>query len=571
LKVFGIFEGGGVRGYAHVGALRALERRNVTFEAVAGTSIGAIVAALVAAGYRPDELYREDEEGVAHGIAAVGIGQFLSALDLGISKRVHDDLNLLKTIDRWCRQLRLPSLLDIRRSGLLVAMAWIATPLIWALSPLGYLRHRQGLSRLWRRFGLAETATARAWLDNALRQKLTVDDPPRPLVFGDLPIPLRVIVGDVKSGAMRVAGADKTEPLVDAVLASASFPLFFAPDGANGTWLVDGGIVSNLPAWVFDRERAASSISIPTIALRLVGEDKGLDRALHTLARFLPRLAATILNGARELQFRRIDDHHLIALPAEIDVLAFHEMEAKRSALVEAGDKAVEAYFETHFGPVDPQRAATMLALVAAHTRQVLATPAVVRAWVLMGVDEEYVRVAYAANMGQDADDQLVIRRGSPGAACVFERKEPVLVNIPDVAAAYGSDPLYKYEHAVRARSVKTVCALPIFADPMDWLRPPDKRAPPIAVLGLDLDEDSRLAFVSEPIEDRMATYAQIVGECLRDRVVARLQPAQPARSPTDNSTLWTIAPGVEVYQRKTRALVFDADTAQLIQEARAA
>jgi len=571
LRVFGIFEGGGVRGYAHVGALRALERRKVEFEGVAGTSIGAIVAVLVAAGYKSRELYREDKNGVAHGIAAVEIDQFLSALDLKISKRVHDDLNFLKAIDRFCRWLRLPSVLDVRRSGVLVVIAWIITPLLWALSPFGYLRHRQGLSRLWQRFGLAETATARAWLDAALRKKLKVKDSTRPLVFGDLPIPLRVIVGDVKAGAMHVVGDDKMEPLVDAVLASASFPLFFAPDDEKGTWRVDGGVVSNLPAWVYDRERSASPISIPTIALRLVGQEKATDRALHTLARFLPRLGTTILDGARELQFRRIDDNHLIDLPAEIDVLAFHEMAAKRSALVDAGDKAVEAYFETHFGPVDPQRAAKLLGLVAAHTRQVLGSSALVRAWVLMDVDKEYVRTAYAANMEEDADDQLLIRRGSPGAACVFDRKEPVLVSIPDLVAAYGTNPLYKYEHAVRAQTVKTVCALPIFADPQDWLRPIARRTTPIAILGLDLDEDAKLAFVSADIEDRMATYAQIVGECLRDRVVAQLQPAQPARPPTDNSALWSIAPGVEVYQRKTRALVFDADIAQLIQEAKAA
>lgn len=559
-----------MRGYAHVGALRALERRKVEFEGVAGTSIGAIVAALVAAGYESRDLYREDKNGKAHGIAAVEINQFLSALDLKISKRLHDDLNLLKGIDRFCRRLHLPSVLDIRRSGMLVVIAWIVTPLLWVLSPFGYLRHRQGLGRLWRRFGLVETATARAWLDSALRKKLNVKDAARPLVFGDLPIPLRVIVGDVRAGEMRVVGDDKSEPLVDAVLASASFPLFFAPDDANGTWRVDGGVVSNLPAWVYDGERSAAPVSIPTIALRLVGQEK--DRALFTLARFLPRLGATILDGARQLQFRRIDNHHLIDLPAEVDVLAFHEMTAKRSALVDAGDKAVEDYFETHFGPVDPQRAANLLGYVAAHTKQILATSALVRAWVLLtGVDKEYVRTAYAANMEDDADDQLLIRRGSPGAACVFDRKEPVLVNIPALFAAYGADPLYKYEHAVRAQTVKTVCALPIFADPQDWLRPLAKRATPIAVLGLDLDEDARLAFLSADIEDRLATYAQIVGECLRDREVAQLQPAQPARPPSNNSALWTIAPGVDVYQRKTRALVFDADTAQLIQEAKAA
>jgi NTE family protein len=53
------FEGGGVRGLAYIGALQAVEdagiRPNVT--AVAGTSAGAITAALVAAGYSSKELH----------------------------------------------------------------------------------------------------------------------------------------------------------------------------------------------------------------------------------------------------------------------------------------------------------------------------------------------------------------------------------------------------------------------------------------------------------------------------------------------------------------------------------
>jgi NTE family protein len=42
---------GGAKGFAHVGALKAFERHGVEFDAVAGTSIGAIVGALVAMGW----------------------------------------------------------------------------------------------------------------------------------------------------------------------------------------------------------------------------------------------------------------------------------------------------------------------------------------------------------------------------------------------------------------------------------------------------------------------------------------------------------------------------------------
>lgn len=51
--VFAVFEGGGVKGIAHVGALaRFHEEEELQFRGYAGTSAGAIVAALAAVGYR---------------------------------------------------------------------------------------------------------------------------------------------------------------------------------------------------------------------------------------------------------------------------------------------------------------------------------------------------------------------------------------------------------------------------------------------------------------------------------------------------------------------------------------
>jgi predicted acylesterase/phospholipase RssA len=56
MDAYGIFQGGGAKGYAHVGALKAAEERDIRFTRLAGTSAGAIVASLVAAGYSADEL-----------------------------------------------------------------------------------------------------------------------------------------------------------------------------------------------------------------------------------------------------------------------------------------------------------------------------------------------------------------------------------------------------------------------------------------------------------------------------------------------------------------------------------
>ena len=49
--------GGGVKGAAHIGVLKALEEENIKIDYIGGTSSGSIVATLYAAGYMPDEIY----------------------------------------------------------------------------------------------------------------------------------------------------------------------------------------------------------------------------------------------------------------------------------------------------------------------------------------------------------------------------------------------------------------------------------------------------------------------------------------------------------------------------------
>src|SRR3989442_5807942 len=56
LKCDAVFEGGGVKGIGLVGAMAITEAKGYEFVNLAGTSAGAIVATLVAAGYRASEL-----------------------------------------------------------------------------------------------------------------------------------------------------------------------------------------------------------------------------------------------------------------------------------------------------------------------------------------------------------------------------------------------------------------------------------------------------------------------------------------------------------------------------------
>lgn len=51
-----VLGGGGIKGYGHIGVLKALEERNVRIGKVTGVSIGSLVAILYKNGYTPDEM-----------------------------------------------------------------------------------------------------------------------------------------------------------------------------------------------------------------------------------------------------------------------------------------------------------------------------------------------------------------------------------------------------------------------------------------------------------------------------------------------------------------------------------
>src|SRR3954467_8736055 len=61
--IFAIFEGGGAKGIAHVGALQAIEENALDIIGVAGTSAGALVAVLAAIGFDANDIMSATEAG----------------------------------------------------------------------------------------------------------------------------------------------------------------------------------------------------------------------------------------------------------------------------------------------------------------------------------------------------------------------------------------------------------------------------------------------------------------------------------------------------------------------------
>ena len=57
MKIGIALSGGGIRGIAHAGVLKALEENNIKIDVIGGTSAGGMVASLYAMGIEPEEIH----------------------------------------------------------------------------------------------------------------------------------------------------------------------------------------------------------------------------------------------------------------------------------------------------------------------------------------------------------------------------------------------------------------------------------------------------------------------------------------------------------------------------------
>jgi len=188
-----VLSGGGARGAAHIGVLRALEQMQVPVDAVAGTSMGAVVGGLYAAGLTGEEIERVFQELDWQDM----IRDRAPRRDLAY-RRKQDDRNILAR-------------------GTLGVSAAKGVEL-----PLG-LVGGQKISQALR------TATARV---------SDVQD------FDRLPTPFRALATDLETGEPIVLGQGD---LVTVLRASMSAPGVLTPVEVDGRLLVDGGLVDNLP------------------------------------------------------------------------------------------------------------------------------------------------------------------------------------------------------------------------------------------------------------------------------------------------------------------------------------
>ncbi len=264
-RVYCVFEGAGARGLGHVGAFRSLSKHNVEISGLAGTSAGAILAALACAGYTADELF-SDRAGT----------NILDSLDLDVG---NDDAT------RTNEPARTPAKLfgdaawrRIRAIRFLIANGWLLKVFAFlvlavALSGLWFFPQAALAVLLLVLFALAGCAaffmngvvsldTVKVGLDQLIAIKHHGQRKGKAVTFRDLAdagrLPLKIVAANITKQELTVFSAETTPDVAvsDAVCASIAIPGVFKPRYVDGNWYMDGGLVSNLPAWTFDDERS---------------------------------------------------------------------------------------------------------------------------------------------------------------------------------------------------------------------------------------------------------------------------------------------------------------------------
>ncbi len=192
-KIGLVLSGGGARGVAHIGVLKALEQLHVRVDYIAGTSMGAVIGGLYSSGMSPEEIERW--------FAEADWRYLLSDAPPRASRSFRDkerDARLNQNLQ-----------IGVSRSGQVQV-------------PAGFISGQKLLLNL---------------------RELTLPVRNRNN-FDRLPIPFRAIATDLQTGEKVVLGSGS---LADAMRASMAVPGVFTPHEIDGRLLVDGGLSSNLP------------------------------------------------------------------------------------------------------------------------------------------------------------------------------------------------------------------------------------------------------------------------------------------------------------------------------------
>ena len=191
LKVALVLSGGGVKGYAHLGVLRVLERENIKIDYITGTSIGALVGTLYSIGYSVDEIEKFLDD--------VNVSSFLET----VTDNTNLSLEKKESLKKYSAYLSFDNELNFSFPK-----------------------------------GLKGTGEEYLILKKMLGKYEYMDS------FDNFPIPLRIVATNLNTGETK---AFSKGDVAKVLIASMAIPSIFEPMKIDGEIYVDGLVSRNLP------------------------------------------------------------------------------------------------------------------------------------------------------------------------------------------------------------------------------------------------------------------------------------------------------------------------------------
>lgn len=257
-----VLSGGGARGAAHVGVLKILEQLHIPIDAIAGTSMGALVGGLYASGLSPREIE--------------AIMTSLNWQDAFRDRPPREDLTFRRKLEDQNFLVKFP--LGVRGSRIQL--------------PKGLIQG-QKLNQILRRLTLPVSRVTN---------------------FDDLPTPFRAVATDLETGdAVIMSSGD----LTSAMRASMSAPGVFSPVERDGRLLVDGGIAENVPIDVA-RAMGVDILIVVDVGTPLLKRDK-----LSSAPVISNQMLAILIQHNSRAQLAKMAPNDVLIEPALGDTSAF--------------------------------------------------------------------------------------------------------------------------------------------------------------------------------------------------------------------------------------------------------
>ncbi|MGA7823350.1 MAG: patatin-like phospholipase family protein, partial [Steroidobacteraceae bacterium] len=275
-----VLSGGGARGIAHVGVLKVLEDMHVPVDAIAGTSMGAVVGGLYASGLSAREIEK--------------IMTSLNWQDAFRDRPPREDLTLRRKQEDQSFLVKFP--LGVRGGRILL--------------PKGLIEG-QSLNELLRRLTLPVV---------------------RITSFDDLPTRFRAVATDLESGEPVVLDSGD---LTSAMRASMSAPGIFAPVERQGRLLVDGGIADNVPVDIA-RQMGVDVLIVVDVAAPLLGRNK-----LGDVSSITNQMLAILIRRNGEQQLATLGPKDVLIAPPLGDASSYDFGAVRR--VIGAGEAAARA------------------------------------------------------------------------------------------------------------------------------------------------------------------------------------------------------------------------------------